>query len=88
MLEDDDGLTERDIDQLFAAAPLQDLRPETAERIEAACLSQLRRRREPPIHWRMFLLGALEAILASLLGGSYLLWNLGRALAIYGVHLP
>lgn len=85
MLEDDDRLTERNIDQLLAAAPLQDVQPTTAKRIEAACLAQLRRRRKRPIHWRMFLLGALEAMLASLLGGSYLLWNLGRALAIYGV---
>lgn len=85
MLEDDDRLTERNIDQLLAAAPLQDVQPATAKRIEAACLAQLRRRQKQPIHWRMFLLGALEAMLASLLGGSYLLWNLGRALAIYGV---
>ena len=86
-MSDDDRLTERELDQLFNEAPQQDLRPAAAQRIEAACLARLRSRRKPPIHWRTFLLEALEATLASLLGGSYLLWNIGRALAIYGVHI-
>ena len=87
MSEVDDRLTGQHINGLLASAPLQDLDPAAAKRIETACLAQLRRRQRPPIPSRAFLVGALEAALAVLLGGSYLLWNLGRALVIYGVHL-
>ncbi len=87
MAEDDDRLTERHIDVLLASTQLQDLDPAAAKRIEAVCLAQFRRRRRPPLPSRAFLVGVLEATLAVLLGGSYLLWNLGRALVIYGVHL-
>ena len=85
MLPDDDRANERFVDHLFAEAPLQDLRPEAAARIEAACLTQLRRRKYSA-RWPVRLLGVFASVLASSLGGSYLLWTISRALVFYDLH--
>lgn len=87
MLEDYDEPMARLVDPLIASAPLQDLRPATARRIEAACLARLQRRKKLLPSWECSFLGALEAVLASLLGGGHLLWSLGQALVIYGAHV-
>jgi hypothetical protein len=88
MVHNKKEITERQIDNMCASIPFQDLRPEAAARVEAACLAQLRCNRKPPAEWQLSLLHTLEAIFASLLVGSYLLWSLGQALMIYGIHLP
>jgi hypothetical protein len=81
----DDESHEVSVDGLLTELPPEDLRPTAGTRIEAACLARLRRRRttfQVPVS----LLGALEAILALLLGGTYLLSMLSWALALYGLH--
>jgi hypothetical protein len=85
MLTDDIQSHDRFVDRLFAEAPLQDLRPMAAARIEAACLARLRRRKKS-IHWTTSLLGICEAALAFLLGGSYLLQTLSWALSLCGIY--
>lgn len=87
MLEDNDEPMARLVDPLIASAPLQDMRPATARRIETMCLARLQRRKKLLPSWEWSFHGALEAILASLLGGSYLLWNLGQAIVLYGAHV-
>ena len=78
---------ERCIDQLLGEAPLQDLSPEAANRIETLGLASLRRGRPLKIARYSRLIEAIAMIFFSLLGGGHLLWNLGQALAIYGLLL-
>jgi len=87
MPEDFERISVQQVETLLAAVPLSDLRPEAAARIEVMCLARLKRRHRRLIHQQSALMGALEAVLALLLGGSYLLWNLGQALVLYGVRL-
>ncbi len=87
MPDDIERLSLQRVETLYAAGPLSDLRPEATVRIEAMCLAHLKRRPCRLIDRQSALVSALEAILASLLGGSYLLWNLGQALVLYGIRL-
>lgn len=86
MPEDFESFKAQQLETLLTSAAWQDMRPAAATRIEAVCLSRMRRR-NPPAEWQVTFWRVLEAALTSLLGGSYLLWNLGQALALYGIHL-
>ncbi len=72
------------VDRLLDELPTQDLRPAAATRIEAACLARLRRQRI--VRLPQALPRVIEILIASLLGASYLLAMLGRALVLYGVR--
>ncbi len=85
MRTDDNRPYENLVDQLLDELPPQDLAPAAAMRIEVACLARLRRRRIA-FHLPESLPGVIEALIACLLGGSYLLATLGRALVLYGVY--
>ena len=86
MTEDIERFAAEQIDALLTSVAVEEMRPEATARIEAACLAQLQRRK-PPTDWQLSLWGILEATLASLLAGSYLLWNLAQAVALYGASL-
>lgn len=87
MFADENRIMESQADQWLDVMPVDELTPEAAGRIEAACLARLRRRRQPLLRWQGPLIEALGFALALLLGSGYLLEALARALAVYGVRL-
>jgi hypothetical protein len=87
MFSDRDVIFDSHIVPGLDALSEDDLPPAAAARIEAACLTRLRRRQRSALRGHESLLVVLEFALVLLLGCGYLLEALARALAVYGAHV-